>query len=106
MTEFSKDYQPENEAKAVPKKSKKCRDALMIALERQVEIDGEMTRRVVQIAEALCKKAAEGDVQAAREIFDRVDGKVPVAVGGSDELPSLLSGITVQFVKSDSAVPE
>lgn len=34
---------------------------------------------------ALLAKAAEGDVPAAKEIFDRVEGKVPQAVIGGDE---------------------
>ena len=34
---------------------------------------------------ALITKAQEGDVPAIREIFDRVDGKVPQAVIGGDE---------------------
>lgn len=81
MTKFSEAYQPETRGQ---KRSKICRDALALALEREVDHEGKMTRRVVQIAEALAKKAGEGDVQAAREVFDRIDGKVPTPIAGAD----------------------
>ena len=38
---------------------------------------------------ALIAKAQEGDVPAIKEIFDRVEGKVPQAVIGSDEDPAI-----------------
>lgn len=39
---------------------------------------------------ALIAKAQEGDVPAIKEIFDRVDGKVPQAViGGDDDDPAI-----------------
>jgi hypothetical protein len=38
-----------------------------------------------RIISALISKAADGDVPAAKEIFDRVDGKVPQAVIGGDD---------------------
>jgi hypothetical protein len=38
------------------------------------------------IAQALLFRASDGDVGAIREVADRIDGKVPQAVGGSDEL--------------------
>lgn len=39
-----------------------------------------------QIAMPLVKKAASGDVSAAKELADRLDGKVPTSVGGSTTL--------------------
>ena len=81
MTQFTETYQPETRGQ---KRSKRCRDALIVALEREVMVDGKPTRRAMQIAEALARKAAEGDVAAAKEIFDRVDGKVPTAIAGAD----------------------
>jgi len=42
------------------------------------------------IIAALIAKAAEGDVPAAKEIFDRVEGKVAQAViGGDDDDPAI-----------------
>lgn len=37
-------------------------------------------------ATALVAKANTGDVAAIKEIADRLDGKVPQAIGGSEEL--------------------
>jgi hypothetical protein len=43
------------------------------------------------IAQALLFRASDGDVGAIREVADRIDGRVPHAVGGSDELgPQLI----------------
>ena|SRR5690348_14960093 len=40
-------------------------------------------------AAALVAKANTGDVAALKEIADRLDGKVPTPVGGTDELPAI-----------------
>ncbi len=40
-------------------------------------------------------KAGE-DTSAAKEIADRLDGKVPQAIGGTDELPEIRGGFTWQ----------
>jgi hypothetical protein len=87
MPEFSATNQPETRGAGGQKRHKICRDALMLALEREVEHEGRPTKRIAMIAEALVKKASDGDTQAAKEIFERIDGKVPQPVGGSDELP-------------------
>ena len=58
------------------KRDKFMRDALIIALKREAEKDSK-TKRLQTVAEALVHKAMEGDVPAIKEIFDRVDGKVP-----------------------------
>lgn len=100
MTQFSTGYQPETRGAGGQKKHKVARDALALALEREIEVEGRMTRRIMQIAEALCRKAADGDVQAAKEIFDRVDGKATQPLSNEDGSP-LLAGINVTFVKSD-----
>lgn len=54
-------------------KPKIMADALILALNREAE-DGK-SKKLAQIAERLVELAAEGDVQAIREVFDRVDGK-------------------------------
>jgi len=43
--------------------------------------------RLHKVAKALVEKAEGGDVVAAREIMDRVEGKVPQAIGGDPENP-------------------
>jgi hypothetical protein len=69
------------------KPDKIMRDALMIALNREVkDSDGNKTKRIHRIIGALLDKAEEGDSALLREIFDRVDGKSPqgVALQNSD----------------------
>lgn len=43
--------------------------------------------------ETLCRpyieKLASGDVAALKEVADRVEGKVPNPIGGTDELPAI-----------------
>lgn len=56
-------------------------DALMIALHREVESsEGKKTKRLSLIADQLAAKAAEGDIQAIKEIFDRTEGKAAQAI--------------------------
>ncbi len=43
--------------------------------------------RLREVADALVKKAISGDVQAIKEIADRLDGKVPTPIAGDDENP-------------------
>lgn len=92
MTEFSTTYQPDYETKTQAvvegtKRHKAIRDALNLALAREIEIDGKMTRKLVVMADALVNRAMIGDVQAFNAIADRTEGKVPQPTGGSDELP-------------------
>lgn len=61
------------------KPDKIFRDALMIALRRQKEGPGGiMTQKISLIADVLVDKAAGGDLDAIREIANRVDGKPAV----------------------------
>lgn len=62
----------------------------MIALEREVDKgDGEPTKRITMIADKLVEKAAEGDIQAIKEVFDRTEGKAMQALelSGADGAP-------------------
>jgi hypothetical protein len=62
------------------RKEKKARDALVMAL-----LDaGEDMPRLRRVWAALLDKAETGDVAAAKEIFDRLDGKVPQAIIGDE----------------------
>lgn len=71
-------------------KDKPFRDALRLAI-----ADAEDNpRKLRKIAEKLFDKAAEGDVAAIKEIADRLDGKVPQAIGGSDELGPVENVVT------------
>jgi hypothetical protein len=60
---------------------KPFRDALRLEINRK---DADKLRRV---ARALIEKAMDGDVQAIKEVADRLDGRVPQLVGGDRENP-------------------
>jgi hypothetical protein len=65
-----------------------------------VQADGERLRR---IAEALLEKAEGGDIQAMKEIGDRLDGKAAQTIlGAGEDGEHLISGITVTLVKADA----
>lgn len=61
---------------------KPFRDALRMEI---ADADGDF-KRLRKIAAALADKAESGDVQAIKEIADRLDGKVAQAITGDDEL--------------------
>jgi hypothetical protein len=63
-------------------KDKPFRDALRM----QIADAGEDHKALRRIALALMEKAACGDVQAIKEIADRLDGKVPQGHGQDEEL--------------------
>ena len=86
MAKFSKKNQPDTggAGEVIAKSNTKRRimtDALMLALNREVEdCDGKPTKQLAIIAKKLTEKAAEGDTQAIKEIFDRTDGKAMQAM--------------------------
>lgn len=65
---------------------------LRIAINEASEDGG---TRLRQVADALVLKAVSGDVQAIKEIADRLDGKVPQAVVGDDEHDAIKAEHTV-----------
>lgn len=84
-TKFSKEKQPSDGVRKEGRvKRQVMTEALMISLNRVVDgiakTDGKPTRRLTQIAEKLSEKAAEGDTQAIKEIFDRTEGKAAQAI--------------------------
>lgn len=66
-----------------PPSEKTFANMLRVAIKAAHEEHGDKLRAV---AEALVTKAMTGDVPAIKEIADRLDGKVPQAVVGDDEL--------------------
>lgn len=62
-------------------KDKPFRDALRM----EIAAAGEDHKALRMIAMALLSKAATGDVQAIKEVADRLDGKVPQGIVGGDE---------------------
>lgn len=66
-----------------PKAEKSFAAMLRIAIKEAHGDEGKDKLRA--IADALVKKAIEGEVSAIKEIADRLDGKVPQALVGDDE---------------------
>ena len=69
-----------------PKSDKLLRDALLIAINREEEFEGQKMKRFARIAEQLAKAACTGDLQATREVWDRVEGKPTQAIEHSGEI--------------------
>lgn len=65
-----------------PPKEKSFANMLNIAIK---EANGEGTTKLREVADALVKEAIAGNVQAIKEVADRLDGKVPQGVIGGDE---------------------
>lgn len=72
-----------------PKTDKIMRDALMLELATEISIKDDITGRAVKfkklrlVARGLVNAAIKGEVPAAKEIFERVDGKVVQQVAGT-----------------------
>lgn len=87
-------FEPGNQEQRKGHKGKPFRDALRIAVNRA---EGGDEKAIQRLADALVAQGLGGDVTALKEIADRLDGKVPQAIGGSDELPPV--GFIVTGVK-------
>lgn len=66
-----------------PPKEKSFANMLNIAIKEAIE-GGDRTK-LRAVADALVEKGMAGDVQAIKEIADRIDGKVPQGVIGGEE---------------------
>ncbi len=66
-----------------PPKEKSFANMLNIAIKEAIE--GTDKTKLRAVADALVNKAMAGDVQAIKEVADRIDGKVPQALVGDDE---------------------
>jgi ribosomal protein L17 len=63
--------------------AKPMRDALLKSLNREAK-KGKPTKRLQAIVDKLVELAMKGDFYAIREIFDRIDGRVPQPVAGEE----------------------
>ena len=75
-----------------PPKEKSFANMLNIAIKEAVE--GTDKTKLRAVADALVDKAMSGDVQAIKEVADRIDGKVPQGVIGGDEDDSPINVVT------------
>lgn len=64
-------------------KDKPFRDALRM----EIAAAGDDRKALRLVAQALISKAMMGDVQAIKEVGDRLDGKVAQTVSGDEESP-------------------
>jgi len=81
----------------------------MLALHRAaVDAEGKPTKKLAMVADAVVEAAIGGDMTAAREIFDRVDGKVKqetelnanVTINDVEDNRPVVLGYLAEFVKS------
>lgn len=68
-----------------PKGTKSFAAMLQLAINEAGKAEG--TTKLRDVADALVTKAVDGDIQAIREIADRIDGKVPQGIVGDEENP-------------------
>jgi hypothetical protein len=71
------------------KPDKLMRDALVLALFKEAEEEGILTKRLQLIAAKLVEKAVAGDLAAIKEVFDRVDGRPTQPDTPEDAAPEL-----------------
>jgi hypothetical protein len=82
-------FQQGNKLAVGGRKEKPFRDALMMAI-KEAEANANSHRALRRVAERLLDEAAAGNVQALKEVADRLDGKVPQGIiGGDDEDPAV-----------------
>lgn len=87
------------------RKNRPWRDALNRAVQRAQ--DGKVDYMALDaLADALVAAGMAGEVNALKEIGDRIDGKVPQAiVGDEDEAPLAISLVELRAVYSKSDEP-
>lgn len=65
----------------------------------QLAAAGEDHKALRSIADALIASAQAGDMQAIKELADRVDGKVPQGViGGDEDDPAIKTYNTIELI--------
>jgi len=70
------------------KTSRLMRQAILLELEREPgQVDDGATNRLRLVARQLVDKAVEGDIQAIKEVLDRIDGKSVPGAGDAGQGP-------------------
>jgi hypothetical protein len=77
------------------------RDALLLALNERAGKKKTDPKKLRKVADAVVAAAIEGDVTAAREIGDRLDGKPTQVLSGVDGGP-IQHSVKVAFVKPNA----
>lgn len=69
------------------KPDKLITDAIRLALNHEAKgADGKPTKKLFILAEKLVDKAADGDIQAIREVLDRLEGKAHQSIEHSGDM--------------------
>lgn len=82
--------------------ARRWRSAIDKALSNRCKSDGQ--KALVAIAEAMLKKAEEGDMTAIKEVGDRLDGRAPqsVDIGGQKDNPLLIGEIARKILEPET----
>lgn len=59
---------------------------------------GKKRKRLSIIADNLCRAAMAGDIQAIKEVGDRIDGKPKQAIEGAGDMGEHLAKLTIEYV--------
>lgn len=78
------------------------RDMLALALNERTGKKKTDPKRLRRVADAVVKAAMSGDMQAAKEIGDRLDGKPTTVVAGDNSGGPIVHTVKVEFVESDA----
>ena len=68
------------------------------ALRKVIDAAGDDDTALMRAASALLAKAQEGDVQAIKELADRLDGKVSQPIAGDEENPIRVAISRIELV--------
>ena len=74
--------------------NKAWRDALRVAVLREVDHDEKPRTKLEELAASLIDAAKGGDISALKELGDRLDGKPAQAIVGGDEDDNPIRTIT------------
>jgi hypothetical protein len=91
-------FQPGNKLAA---SRKPFRDALRL----EITAAGEDHRALREVARKLLDMARDGDMQAIKELADRVDGRVTQPIGGDDDAPPIKVS-RIELVALDGNTPD
>lgn len=77
------------------------REAIAIVLNEPVS-KKDKVKKLRRIVEAVAKNAMLGDIQAARELFDRLDGKPTQVVAGDADGGAIKHTVKVEFIDPET----